>query len=241
MPESKLPTVPEDWERGLAIVAHPDDLEYGMASAVARWTRQGKRIAYLIASSGEAGIDSMAPDEAAIVRQEEQRRSAEIVGVESVEFLAHPDGTIMPTLELRRDLAAAIRRHRPELIVSTNYRATWAGGFANHADHRAVGGCVVDAVRDAANRWVFPGAGGAPWRGAKYAIFGGSPDTTHAIDVGETLDVGIASLHAHAAYLAGLEADSFGKDPEPFLRTMAEMAGEAAGLRLAVTVELVAL
>ena len=46
----------EDWQRAVAVVAHPDDLEYGLASAVARWTDQGKDVAYVLATSGEAGI-----------------------------------------------------------------------------------------------------------------------------------------------------------------------------------------
>ena len=56
-----LETFPEDWERGLAVVAHPDDMEYGAAAAVARWTAQGKRIAYVLVTDGEAGISTMPP------------------------------------------------------------------------------------------------------------------------------------------------------------------------------------
>ena len=48
MAESKkLTPLDENWQRALAVVAHPDDLEYGAASAVARWTSQGKFVAYL--------------------------------------------------------------------------------------------------------------------------------------------------------------------------------------------------
>ena len=56
--------MPEDWERAVAVVAHPDDLEYGAAAAVARWTGQGKHVAYVLATRGEAGIEGMAPAEA---------------------------------------------------------------------------------------------------------------------------------------------------------------------------------
>jgi len=38
-----LEPVDESWSTALAIVAHPDDLEYGAAAAIARWTSQGKR------------------------------------------------------------------------------------------------------------------------------------------------------------------------------------------------------
>src|SRR6202040_427652 len=86
--------MPEDWDRAVAVVAHPDDLEYGVASAVARWTRQGKDVSYLLATKGEAGIAGMAPDKVAPLRVEEERRSATVVGVSDVEFLDHPDGLV---------------------------------------------------------------------------------------------------------------------------------------------------
>src|SRR3954462_6570570 len=91
---TELLPFPDDWDRALAIVAHPDDLEYGAAGAIAAWTAAGKQVAYLLASRGEAGIDGMAPDKAATVREAEQHASAAVVGVESVEFLDHPDGLI---------------------------------------------------------------------------------------------------------------------------------------------------
>ena len=104
--------LPEDWGRALAIVAHPDDLEYGAASAIARWTAQGKEVTYLLVTRGEAGIESMAPEEAGPLRAQEERRSARVVGVNTVEFLDYADGTIEYGLPLRQDLARMIRRRR---------------------------------------------------------------------------------------------------------------------------------
>ncbi len=161
--------MPEDWERAVAVVAHPDDLEYGMASAVARFTAQGKKLSYVLATSGEAGIDSMTPERCGPLREEEQRRSAAVVGVDHVEFLGHPDGSVEYGLALRRDLAGAIRRLRPQIVFGMNFELTWGeSGGVNHADHRAVGLATLDACRDAANRWMFPGAGrslaGHHWR-----------------------------------------------------------------------------
>src|SRR4051812_18916265 len=104
--------MPEDWQRALAIVAHPDDLEYGASSAIARWTAQGRSVTYLLASRGEAGIDSIPPEESGPLRAGEQIAAAAEVGVDVVEFLDHPDGVIEYGVPLRRDLAAAIRRHR---------------------------------------------------------------------------------------------------------------------------------
>src|SRR5688572_32825685 len=81
-------------DRVLAVVAHPDDLEYGAAALVARWTRAGADVVYLLATRGEAGIDGLAPAEAARVRTQEQIARACVLGVSTVEFLDPPDGTI---------------------------------------------------------------------------------------------------------------------------------------------------
>lgn len=238
---SDLEPVPEDWSRALAVVAHPDDLEYGAASAIARWTDQGKAIAYCLVTSGEAGIDSMPPDVCARVRQGEERASAAAVGVDTVEFLAHPDGLVEANIALRRDLAAAIRRHRPEVVISINFRETFGFPSFNHADHRNTGVALLDAVRDAANRWVFVGAGGDPWSGVRFALFGGSPQATHGVDITGTLDRGIASLEAHRTYLDALDEGTTGTDPDAFLRTMAVQAGPRLGVDLATTFELIPL
>src|SRR4051794_22775894 len=98
----------EDWERAVAVVAHPDDLEYGLAAAIARWTGQGKQVAYVLATKGEAGIEGMPPDQVAPLRVEEERRSAAVAGVSAVEFLDYPDGLVEYGVPLRRDLAAAL-------------------------------------------------------------------------------------------------------------------------------------
>ncbi|WP_426573043.1 PIG-L deacetylase family protein [Aquihabitans sp. McL0605] len=236
-----LEPVPEDWTRALAVVAHPDDLEYGAAAAIARWTGQGKEVAYCLVTSGEAGIDSMPPDECARVRQAEERASAAAVGVGTVEFLSHPDGLVEASLVLRRDLAAAIRRHRPEVVISINFRESFGGPGFNHADHRNTGLALLDAVRDAANRWLFVGAGGDAWSGVRFALFGGSPQAAHGVDVGATIDRGVASLREHRTYLNALPAGTTGTDPDAFLRAMAAQAGPRLGVDLATAFELIPL
>ena len=238
---TELEAVPEDWERALCVVAHPDDMEYGSASAVARWTNQGKTISYCLVTSGEAGIDGIAPDKCARLRQEEERRSAAVVGVDTVEFLAHPDGLVEASIELRRDLAIAIRRHRPDVVVSINFRETFGGPGFNHADHRATGYALLDAVRDAANRWVFPGAGGDPWAGVRFALFGGSPHATHGVDVTDTIERGVDSLREHRTYLDGLGTATEGTDPAAFVRDWALAAGPLFGVHAATTFELIPL
>lgn len=113
-----LSTLNEDWDRALCIVAHPDDMEFGSAAAVARWTQQGKDISYCLVTSGEAGIDGMHPDESGPLREAEQRESCRIVGVTEIDFLRQPDGILEYGLELRGMLAEVIRRRRPEIVIT---------------------------------------------------------------------------------------------------------------------------
>jgi LmbE family N-acetylglucosaminyl deacetylase len=232
----RLEAFPEDWRTALGIVAHPDDMEYGAASCVARWTDQGKDVGYVLVTRGEAGISTMPPAEVGPAREQEQRRSCATVGVSVVEFLNHPDGLVEATLELRRDLAAAIRRHQPEVILSINYRDSWGGPNWNHADHRAVGRALLDAVRDAANPWIFPEAGSS-WAGVRFAGFHASPQSTHAVDVTGYLDRGIESLRCHQLYLSNLGGDR--EDAGESLRSNAESVGTRFGVQHAVAFELV--
>jgi LmbE family N-acetylglucosaminyl deacetylase len=224
--------MPEDWSSAVAVVAHPDDLESGAASAVARWTRQGKRVSYLLATRGEAGIAGQAPATVGPLRVEEEQRSAAVVGVSSVQFLDYADGMVEYGLPLRRDLTAAFRRLRPDVVITMNFALTWGEdeGPVNHADHRAVGLAALDACRDAANEWVFPDAGPAcPPISAAYVVTSGQP--THFVDVTDTIDLGIASLREHRAYIEGLRQEF---DPDEFLRSTAGYVGLGAGCDYAV-------
>lgn len=223
--------MPEDWKSAVAVVAHPDDLEYGVASAVARWTGQSKQVTYLLATRGEAGIAGMDPGEVGPFRVAEERRSAAVVGVSEVEFLEHADGLVEYGVRLRRDLAAAFRRLRPEVVITLSFDLTWGEeGPVNHADHRVVGLAVLDACRDAANGWVFPDAG-PPWTGIRDAYVASTGNPTHFADVTATIDVGVASLREHRAYLDGLGRDF---DPDQFLKDMAGFVGLGAGCDYAV-------
>ncbi|MFD5074445.1 PIG-L deacetylase family protein [Streptomyces sp. NPDC058371] len=227
---------PEDWHSALVIVAHPDDVEYPGAAPIARWTAQGKEVVYLIASRGEAGMDGMLPEDAKMLRVNEQIAAATEVGVSVVEFLDHPDGMIEYSLGLRREIAAAIRRHRPELVVIGNHRELSGNGMLNMADHRAVGQAGIDAVRDAANRWVFRDLAEEPWSGVRYMALLGSPDNTHAVETEEWFDAGVRSLLAHSAYLEHLGATP--EEVEAMLRKFSMDVASQFGGRPGVAFEM---
>ncbi|MGW4379435.1 PIG-L deacetylase family protein [Kitasatospora sp. NPDC004531] len=241
-PVEQPPYLPldEDWNSALAIVAHPDDMEYGAAAAVARWTGQGKRVGYLMVTSGEAGIDGLEPAQCRPIREREQVESAALVGVDTVEFLGYPDGIVEYGLPLRRDLARAIRRHRPDIVITTNFRDTYGGVFPNQADHIATGRAALDAVRDAGNRWVFPeltAEGHQPWNGVRQLWAAGSPDGLHAVDTTGTFAAGVASLEAHRAYLDGLGGEM--ANAAEFLESMGRAAGSRLGTAFAASFEVI--
>lgn len=202
---SDVTPLPDDWTRGLVLMAHPDDPEYGVAAAVACWTASGKDVRYVLGTRGEAGIAGMPPAESARVREGEQRRAISHVGVQSLEFLDNRDGQLEYGIALRRELAAVIRRHKPELVITMNFADTWFPGAWNSADHRAFGRAVIDAVADAANEWIFPELteqGLAPWATRWIAV--NTPAGSRAVEVSAGIDAAVASLAEHKQYLAAL-------------------------------------
>ena len=234
-------TLPEDWQTALAVVAHPDDLEYGAASAIAKWTSQGKKVTYLMVSRGEAGINNMHPSEVGPLRSQEEINAAKAVGVEVVEFLDHTDGVIEYGLSLRRDISRAIRRHRPDIILTLSHHLQFPTGHLNQADHRHVGIAVFDAARDAANRWIFPEQleeGLEPWEGVRFVAVFGPANATHGIDVTGYWEQGQDSLRQHAAYFEYLGPEIEARTFE-FLTLHAVEAGKAFGCEHAVFAELV--
>ena len=234
-----LEPVDESWSRALCVVAHPDDLEFGTAAAIARWTDQGKTVVYAMVTSGEAGIDGLDPEQCKVVREAEQIESGRLVGVEVVDFLGLPDGVLEYGVELRRAICASVRRHRPEVVLTNNFRATWGGRSLNQADHIATGMATLDAVRDAGNRWVFREQievdGLEPWGGVTHVWAAGSPESRHGVDTTATFDRGVASLRAHQAYIDGLGWEHF--DPEEFLEGGAREAGTRLGVPRAAVFE----
>jgi len=207
MDTEQIPPFPDDaFRRVLCVVAHPDDVEYGTASAVAAWMARGVEVAYLLLTRGEAGMDSLAPEASGPLRTREQIAGSRAVGVSQVDFLDYPDGVLEYSLAMRRDIARSIRAYRPDAVLVGSWDVEFVAGL-NQADHRVAGLAAADAVRDAANRWVFPEliSDGLEPHSARWLLVSGDPRPTHGVDVtGQPLERGIASLEAHAEYLAGL-------------------------------------
>lgn len=226
-----------DINRVLCVVAHPDDMEYGGSAAVSKWTDEGKEVAYLLLTRGEAGFRDMSPEEVAPLRAEEQRRACNIVGVDDLEILEFPDGLLEPTHELRRAIARKIREFRPNAVVVTTFDLQVQWGL-NHVDHRHAGIATVDAIRDADNPWVFTDLkdeGLEAWKADRLLINGAQP--THAVALTAAhVDRGVRSLEAHKVYLDALSDHPAPKDMIPGIATS---GGELAGVDYALPITVV--
>ncbi len=142
-------------ESAMAIVAHPDDIEFSCSGTLARWARAGARISYILCTSGEVGIAEagMTKSKAAEIREQEQRQAAALVGASEVVFLREPDGLLQPTLELRKKLVREIRRFRPEVVICGDPGVYIASDtYINHPDHRAAAAAALEAVFPAAGQ-----------------------------------------------------------------------------------------
>ena len=223
----------DDFSRVLCVVAHPDDMEYGTSSAVAAWTARGVDVAYLLLTRGEAGMDGCPPERTAEIRTQEQIEGCHAVGVTRVDFLDYPDGVLEYSLAMRRDIARVIRSHRPQALVVGSWDVEFVAGL-NQADHRVAGLAALDALRDAGNRWVFPELldEGLEPCSVRWLLISGDTRPTHGVDVtGEPLERGIASLEAHAEYLAGIPGHP---PPRPMITGITAMQGRAMGAPNAV-------
>jgi LmbE family N-acetylglucosaminyl deacetylase len=232
--DGPLPFPDDAFQRVLCVVAHPDDVEYGTSSAVAAWTSRGIDVAYLLLTRGEAGMDASPPDRTAELRVREQVAGSTAVGVSKVDFLRYPDGVLVYSLEMRRDIARAIRAYQPDAVLVGTWEVEFVAGL-NQADHRVAGLAALDAVRDAGNRWVFPELleteGLKPWS-PRWLLVSGDSRPTHGVDVtGEALERGIVSLEAHREYLAGIPGHP---PPRPMISGITAMQGRRMGVANAV-------
>jgi LmbE family N-acetylglucosaminyl deacetylase len=191
--------------RVLVVVAHPDDIDFGMAGTVATLTRDGAEVSYCLVTSGEAGPpEEMDRDDLRRLREAEQRAAAAIVGVHDVRFLGHPDGRVEATLALRRDISRVIRDVRPDLVLAMSADRIWDRVYFSHPDHLAVGEATACAVYpDARNPWAHTELleeGYAPHAVERMWVHGLEPN--HFIDITEVFDQKLAALRSHSSQVS---------------------------------------
>lgn len=204
-----------DVQRVLCVFAHPDDVDFGSGGTVARWVDEGLEVAYLLVTRGDAGgFDDTPRDQMPAIRESEQRAAAAALGVKQVDFLdGYGDGTVTPTLDLRKDITAAIRRLRPDRILTSSPLRRWeriAG--PSHPDHLAVGEATTCAVYpDSRNEFAFVELGLPAWT-VREVWYSGGPNPDHEVDVTATFDRKLAALRAHVTQTSHMT------DLEPMLR-----------------------
>jgi LmbE family N-acetylglucosaminyl deacetylase len=219
-------------ERALVVTAHPDDVDFGAAGTVATWTDAGIEVVYCICTDGDAGgFDLEFPrEQIAPLRRSEQTEAAKRVGVHDVRFLGYPDGNLVATMELRRDISRVIRQVRPQRIMVQSPERDYERIGRGHPDHRNAGAAALDAVYpDARNPFAHPELrlveGLDAWTVEETWIAGGAGrlGEAHYVDVTDAFDRKLAALQAHESQTAHMP------DLEGLLRGWLSLNAQAAG------------
>jgi LmbE family N-acetylglucosaminyl deacetylase len=196
---TRVKSAAREERRALVVAAHPDDPEYGCAATVAKWASEGCEVTYLLLTSGDKGSRDprVRPGQLAARREREQRSAAALLGVKQVVFQRHPDGMLENTMALRREIAGAIRRFRPHILLTID---PWRL-YQTHPDHRAAGQAALDAAYAAKEIYLFPEQlveEIEPWRIREAWLFWSeNPDRWE--DVGCCIGKRIAALRRHAS------------------------------------------
>jgi LmbE family N-acetylglucosaminyl deacetylase len=216
----------------MGIFAHPDDAEFSVAGTVARWTRAGCKVVYVLCTDGDVGTQDahMTREQVAAVRRQEQRDACRVLGVAEVVFLGYRDGLLQPTLELRRDLVRMLRKYQPEAVFCGDPTAFFYGeDYINHPDHRAAAQAALEAVFPAASMpLVFSELaeeGLEPHRVKDVYIWGTTGPNTW-MDISETLDLKIEALRQHKSQMGDW-------DPAEMITRWAKERAEDHGMEYA--------
>ncbi len=205
------PYVPES---AMAVVAHPDDVEFSCAGTLALWARAGARVSLVLCTSGDVGIarEDITRQEAAALREAEAEAAARVIGAAEIRFLREPDGMLQATLELRKKLVREIRRFRPEVLVTGDPTVVWTGAnYINHPDHRAASLAALEAAFPAAGQpHLFEELAAEGLTAHKirkvYVTNWRDGDVWVAID--GTIDVKVAALKAHASQMGDWDVET---------------------------------
>jgi LmbE family N-acetylglucosaminyl deacetylase len=227
-------------ESAMAIMAHPDDIEFTCVGTLARWAKAGARIIYVLCTSGDVGIDKpgMTREQATEIREAESRQAAEIAGAHDIVFLREPDGLLVATLELRKRLVREIRRYRPEVVVTGDPTSLWSGDdYINHPDHRAAATAAIEAV--------FPAAGqphvfqeleneGLCAHKVRKVYATSWEHVDQYVSIAKTIKIKVAALRAHKSQMGDW-------DPEPMIKEWAAKSAKGKEMRYAESFRVVTL
>jgi LmbE family N-acetylglucosaminyl deacetylase len=221
--------------RVLVIGAHPDDIEFGAGGTIPRWVDEGWDVRYVIATSGQRGVQDTSQDPEAFgrLREDEARAAAKVAGVTDVTFLGYMDTEVADSPALRRDIAREFRRHRPHRLLTMNPEHLPAGGFVNHPDHRVVATAALDTtITGGTTAAIFPELeieeGLPPWRGLEEIWLMGPSGGEEVVDVTAYFERKLAALEAHASQMAQVP-----RDLREFLARRLEAIGAPHGYRYA--------
>ena len=186
----------------MVVSAHPDDAEFGCAGSVAKWTQEGRRVVYIVCTSGDKGSENpdISSQQLAKIREKEQQHAAAVLGVSDVVFLRYPDQALEDTPDFRKAIVKQIRKYKPETVVTSDpYRR-----YIWHRDHRITGQVTLDAVYPyARNLPAYPDLiqeGLMPHK-VKKMLFFGTEDVNLRIDITETFDLKLAALRCHKSQI----------------------------------------
>ncbi len=200
----------------MAVAAHPDDLEFGAAGSVAKWVDEGWEAHYVIATSGQKGVQDVHadPHEFGRLREEEARKAAAVCGVSSVTFLGLMDSEVVLDRALRTALAREFRRIRPHRLLAMKPEPLLGEDFINHPDHRIVGQAALDMVLTggttaAIDPELLLEEGLEPWQGLTETWLMGPGSGSVAVDISATIDRKIAALRAHESQIGEDDIESF--------------------------------
>ena len=213
----------------LVVVAHPDDIDFGVAGTVATMYDHGVEVVYALATNGDAGVPAELPRaELRETRQAEQAAAAGIVGVSELLWLNHRDGHLEANLELRRSISATIRRVKPDLVISQSPIRDLDRIYASHPDHLAVGEACVSAVYpDSRNAHSFPellDEGLEPHHVPRLWLMANAEVNLH-VDITDAFERKTKALLAHHS-----QNDHWADELPGRIREWAAGSAEAAGL-----------
>ena len=215
-------------ERILVVTAHPDDVDFGAGGTVATWTKAGIEVTYCVVTNGDAGgFDPEVPRDAiAGIRQAEQRAAAAEVGVTDVRFLGYPDGRLVPSIELRRDISRVIREVRPQRVLTQSPERNYERIYASHPDHLAAGEAALCAVYpDSRNPFAHPELADLEAWTVPETWLMASPQAQHVVDVTDVYERKLAALQCHVSQLPGVPGEL-----DTMLRGWLGQNARAAGL-----------